>query len=492
MWSSSGATRSRPCCRPTSWRCGWRSATATTTATTRAPCRRRRRGRCGRWRGRSAPWRRAEAVGAERRRRRADPRHRDGHRAGGLRHRRPRGRARRRRTRSRASATPRSLTPAIDFVRRQARVELREIGVVAVDLGPGLFTGLRVGIATAKALAQALRVPMIGVSSLDLLAFPVRFSPRLIVAVSTPGGARCSPRFYRQVPGGVQRISEPPGRHARRVASELLARGEECLLVGDGAVRYREVVRGPRRASSSRAGASPTRRPRRSSSWPTPRRCARSGWRRGSSSRCTCAGPTPRSTGRRGRRRVMAARVERSSTRPTSRWSSRRCGAATCGACCDRAPGVPAAVVARAFMGELAPAGHPRLPRRPRRHDGRRLRRADDRRPTTATSPPSPSTREWHRHEIGTRLLLALLDQARSRGASRPHARGAHVATTAPRTLYRRFGFAPAGIRKNYYADNDEDAMVMWAHDIDEHPSRPRARASTRRSPGRTVLEGLT
>ncbi len=62
------------------------------------------------------------------------------------------------------------LTPAIAFVCEQAGIDLQEVGVVAVDVGPGLFTGLRVGIATAKALAQALRVPMIGLSSLDLLA----------------------------------------------------------------------------------------------------------------------------------------------------------------------------------------------------------------------------------------------------------------------------------------------------------------------------------
>src|SRR5204862_7517057 len=74
-----------------------------------------------------------------------------------------------------------TLAPAIDFVRRQALVEFDDLGAIAVDVGPGLFTGLRVGIATAKALAQTLRVPMIGVSSLDLLAFRVRYTGRLIV-----------------------------------------------------------------------------------------------------------------------------------------------------------------------------------------------------------------------------------------------------------------------------------------------------------------------
>ena len=47
-----------------------------------------------------------------------------------------------------------NLTPAIDFISTQAQVTLSEIGLVAVDVGPGLFTGLRVGIATAKGLAE--------------------------------------------------------------------------------------------------------------------------------------------------------------------------------------------------------------------------------------------------------------------------------------------------------------------------------------------------
>ena len=77
-----------------------------------------------------------------------------------------------------------TLTPAIQFVCAQADVELDEISVVAVDVGPGLFTGMRVGLAAAKAFAQALRVPMIGMSSLDLLAFPLRHGQRTIAALA--------------------------------------------------------------------------------------------------------------------------------------------------------------------------------------------------------------------------------------------------------------------------------------------------------------------
>jgi tRNA threonylcarbamoyladenosine biosynthesis protein TsaB len=133
-----------------------------------------------------------------------------------------------------------TLAPAIDFVRRQAGIELSEIGAVAVDVGPGLFTGLRVGIATAKAMASALQVPMIGVSSLDLLAFPVRFTPRLIAATVDARRGQLFHAFYRQVPGGLQRVTEPTVDDPDDLLSELVAWGEEVLLVGDGVLRYPE------------------------------------------------------------------------------------------------------------------------------------------------------------------------------------------------------------------------------------------------------------
>ena len=99
-----------------------------------------------------------------------------------------------------------TLVPAVQFTCRQAQVRLSEVSVVAVDVGPGLFTGLRVGVATAKALAQGLRVPMIGLSSLDLLAFGVRHTDRLIAAVVDARRGEVFSAFYRSVPGGVQRL----------------------------------------------------------------------------------------------------------------------------------------------------------------------------------------------------------------------------------------------------------------------------------------------
>lgn len=146
------------------------------------------------------------------------------------------------------------LTPQIDFICKQARIQLREIGVVAVDLGPGLYTGLRVGIASGIALAYALGVPMIGVASLDLVAFPVRLTNRLIVAAIDARRGELFYAFYRAVPGGVQRMSDYAVGSPDDLASEIQARGDESLVVGDGALRYRDVFEDLRRVEIADPG----------------------------------------------------------------------------------------------------------------------------------------------------------------------------------------------------------------------------------------------
>jgi len=133
------------------------------------------------------------------------------------------------------------LTPQIEFACTQARVDLADIGVVAVDIGPGLFTGLRVGVASAKVVAQALGVPMIGITSLDLVAFPVRHSPRLIASCLDARRSEVFNALYRAVPGGIQRITPPGVTTPEEVASELETHDDDVLIVGDGGQRYADA-----------------------------------------------------------------------------------------------------------------------------------------------------------------------------------------------------------------------------------------------------------
>jgi ribosomal-protein-alanine N-acetyltransferase len=73
----------------------------------------------------------------------------------------------------------------------------------------------------------------------------------------------------------------------------------------------------------------------------------------------------------------------------------------------------------------------------------------------------------WQRHKIATRLMLMAAREAQQRFAQNLTLE-VRLSNLAAQHLYRRFGFAPVGVRKNYYQETNEDALVMWAHGIDD------------------------
>ncbi|MGH9198391.1 MAG: tRNA (adenosine(37)-N6)-threonylcarbamoyltransferase complex dimerization subunit type 1 TsaB, partial [Acidimicrobiia bacterium] len=149
---------------------------------------------------------------------------------------------------STGSTTGEFLLPAIDFLLDQAHLSMNSIAAMAVGLGPGLFTGLRIGVTTAKTLAQALAVPIVGQSSLDLLAFDGRYSSRLICPVLDARRGEVFYCFYRQTPGGVERVGDYSVGPPRRLMAEIQGIGSEVLLMGYGALLNRHELQETSRA----------------------------------------------------------------------------------------------------------------------------------------------------------------------------------------------------------------------------------------------------
>ena len=113
------------------------------------------------------------------------------------------------------------LVPMVRQALGQAGIEGTELGGIAVGTGPGLFTGLRVGVSSAKSLAQAWGLPMVAVSSLDLLAFACRHAGRAICAAIDGRRGELFTARYRPVPGGVERTSEYRVAAPDELAAEL-------------------------------------------------------------------------------------------------------------------------------------------------------------------------------------------------------------------------------------------------------------------------------
>jgi tRNA threonylcarbamoyladenosine biosynthesis protein TsaB len=135
-----------------------------------------------------------------------------------------------------------SVTPALEQLLRWTGTDLGQVAGFAVGIGPGLFTGLRVGVETAKTLAQATHAMILGFTSLDTLAYAVRFTTRTILAVVDARRGEVFSATYGPVPGGVIRESAPTVSTPDHLAADLAASPRDVLAVGDGAILYRDVL----------------------------------------------------------------------------------------------------------------------------------------------------------------------------------------------------------------------------------------------------------
>ncbi|MGH9057072.1 MAG: tRNA (adenosine(37)-N6)-threonylcarbamoyltransferase complex dimerization subunit type 1 TsaB [Acidimicrobiales bacterium] len=139
------------------------------------------------------------------------------------------------------------VAPAIASLAQLAGVGLEAVEAVAVDVGPGLFTGLRVGVATAKALASALGIPLVACSSLELLGAPHARSGRPVAAVVDARRGEVFWALYRGVVAATEPAVASPADLAEALAgvvagSDGAGTAPAVLATGDGAARYRDVL----------------------------------------------------------------------------------------------------------------------------------------------------------------------------------------------------------------------------------------------------------
>ena len=131
------------------------------------------------------------------------------------------------------------LTPMIQSVLREAECTVHDIGSIAVDIGPGLFTGMRVGIATAKAMAEVLEAGLIGVSSLEVLAHQATTEFDVIAAVIDARRGEVFWSLHRS--DDREQVSTARAGSPEECLAAIAARGQSVCLVGTGVTRYRQV-----------------------------------------------------------------------------------------------------------------------------------------------------------------------------------------------------------------------------------------------------------
>ncbi|MDX2343297.1 MAG: tRNA (adenosine(37)-N6)-threonylcarbamoyltransferase complex dimerization subunit type 1 TsaB [Acidimicrobiia bacterium] len=125
------------------------------------------------------------------------------------------------------------LVPAIDFAFETAGWKPSDIEVIAVDIGPGLFTGIRAGISTAQAIAAAIGAPIVTVSSLTALAVRAATGRRRIWPVVDLRRDQYATQPFQPVPGGVAPDGAAEIVTAEGLHNLLDSDAEETLMVGD-------------------------------------------------------------------------------------------------------------------------------------------------------------------------------------------------------------------------------------------------------------------
>lgn len=347
------------------------------------------------------------------------------------------------------------LLPSVDKVLAEAGVTLEAVTGVVVGVGPGPYTGLRVGLVTASTFAAVLGVPVHGLCTLDGLAYAAG-AAGIEGPFTVATDARRKEVYWARYEDPRTRVGEPAVDRPADIAEQVAG----LTAVGQGALLYPEVfqdARGPEHQSAAALASLAAERLAAGLEFlpPTP---------------CTCAGPTPRCP-------------------RTTRWSPRS------------DPGDPHTVremrwwdigpvlelehelfpedawSAGMFWSELA---HARGPQATRRYvvaetpDGRLvgyagLAAAGD----LADVQTIAAARDQWGTGLGARLLTDLLRAATAFECAEVLLE-VRVDNTRAQKLYERFGFEPIGFRRGYYQPGNVDALVMRLTD----PAQARTESS--------------
>jgi tRNA threonylcarbamoyladenosine biosynthesis protein TsaB len=131
------------------------------------------------------------------------------------------------------------LTEMIDRAIQLSGLTLSGLDGFAVTMGPGSFTGLRIGVSTVKGLVMGTGKPLVGVSTLDALAMQAAFSPYLVCSLLDARKGEVYFSRYRFVDGtlkkeGIEGVFAPP-----QIVDGIK---EPCLFIGDGALLYQNEI----------------------------------------------------------------------------------------------------------------------------------------------------------------------------------------------------------------------------------------------------------
>lgn len=138
------------------------------------------------------------------------------------------------------------MLPAVEYILKAADVAPSELGAVAVTNGPGSYTGLRIGVTTAKTLSYALNIPVLGINTLDAIAATCNFTDNKSEIIICPMIDARNERVYSAAYKAGEIIAETVASECAQVCSDLLkliqGTSQRILFTGDGSVVNKKII----------------------------------------------------------------------------------------------------------------------------------------------------------------------------------------------------------------------------------------------------------
>ena len=143
------------------------------------------------------------------------------------------------------------LMPHIEQILAMAETPKEAVEAIAVSIGPGSFTGLRIGLATAKAMAYALNIPLVGVPTLDALAFGCPLPGAILASTMDAQKGNIYLASYRWRCGDLEQLHPAKVIGHAEAFAELALYGEPVVILGEAVELYRDAIAGTGRLTAA-------------------------------------------------------------------------------------------------------------------------------------------------------------------------------------------------------------------------------------------------
>ncbi len=135
-----------------------------------------------------------------------------------------------------------TIMPMLEYLKNMVELDINTVDYIACSSGPGSFTGLRIGAATAKGLAFALNKKIIPVPTLDALAYNIFMNGQIIAPIMDARRNQVYTAFYKWEDDKFIRISEYMADDIKLVLKKLSRFDKNVVFLGDGVEVYKDII----------------------------------------------------------------------------------------------------------------------------------------------------------------------------------------------------------------------------------------------------------